>query len=100
MRVLDTLINSPPGFIIRYQHFFRRALYVLRQIYSCAGVVTSITGDSGSFRSRSCAFLPLFRLVPIFDRLAQLELLVCYVSPSGLLKEPKEIEEEMVLRFL
>ena len=105
--------HSPPRSIIGYQHFFRRALYVLG--LSCGsttgsssvGRIASITGGGGGGgggggpRCRRRAPLPLFRLISIFDRLTQLELLVGDVSPSGLSREREKIEEgRSDLRFL
>ena len=80
--------HSPPGSIIGNQHFFRRALYVLglrsgraaavaAAVAAPGGVAAALPGDGRRRpRSRSCAPLSFLRLIPIFDRLAQLEFFV------------------------
>lgn len=94
----DTLnrTHSPPGSIIGNQHFFRRALYVLglrcgRAAAAPGGVAAALPGDGRRRpRSRSCAPLSFLRLIPIFDRLAQLEFFVGDVPSPRLVKKRRE----------
>ena len=87
--------HSPPGAIIGNQHFFRRALYVLglrcrRAAAAPGGVAAALLGDGRRRpRSRSCAPLSFLRLIPIFDRLAQLEFFVGDVPSPRLVKKKK-----------
>ena len=88
--------HSPPGSIIGNQHFFRRALYVLG-LRCCRAAAAAAPGGVAAAlgrrrpRSRSCAPLSFFRLIPIFDRLAQLEFFVGDVpSPRLVLKKEEK----------